>query len=999
MRDFIRNTAVVSAATLCATAIAAPAAAQSKQYEVPAQAAQSAISALGRQADIQIIAARSITAGKRTNAVRGNMTIEQALETLLRGTGLTARKIGTQTYTVIPLAVGAPASYLRPSTEVAAAQPSESVTGASSDDQSDPEITVTGSRVQQAGFTAPTPTTSLGDTELRQGNRPSIGEVLNDIPSFRASITPGIPATVTSGATTADLRGLGPSRTLTLLNGHRFIGSLDLNNIPQNIIQRVEVVTGGASAAWGSGAVTGVINIILDDKKTGFDLGADGGISSRGDAGRFRIDGTYGKRFADGRGHVLLSAEYLKDMGAGGRNNRSRPNLDSGLFTLPSGQLLLANDVNFTDAFPGGVIRSGPLAGQVFNTDGTLSQFPFGGQTNSNTTIGGGGRNQNDFMKVTTPYARWNLFGRTSFEISDAATVWIDANWSRVSGNFSFFPDVLRASATSGGIVISKNNPFLSPTVRAQLASGPDTFRLGRHLTDISEYGGMGYRFRRDSIEGAIGVKGSFAEGWSHEAYYDHGESRNRQAITNQRNNGNFLQAVDAVTDATGAIVCRAAIINPTTACRPLNLFGVDNASPEALAYAFGNASDVITQKIDTAGASVRGNLFSTGAGTVAVAAGIDYRKESLSTTDIDLLSQSRSLFINFAPLSGSYNVKEAFGEVVLPLIDLDGAAKLTVNAAARYSDYSNSGGIWSWKTGATLEIEGGLLLRGVYSRDTRSPSISELFTTRSTSVPTVSDPAKGGTAVSVVQYSGGNPALTPEVSYTTSFGGSYMPSFAPRLRASVDYWDIDVADVITTIGAQDAVNQCFRGVGAACTSVERDAGGNITTIFATFQNLAQYKASGIDMELGYSFPLENGEGQSLGNFQFRLLATYVIKQVINNAVTSIDRAGDVGDGLQFSTPHWKTTGTLTFQSGDFLGDLRVRYVGGGNYNSQLNIINNQIAPRVYVDLSARQKIGDFEVFAGVNNLTDTQPPFVGYYSAVYDGIGRYFNAGARINF
>lgn len=913
---------------------------------------------------------------------------------------------GCMTALALALLQGASANAQNavPATSVDQAKAAEITTPAdTSTDPNQGEILVTGSRIAKAGFNAPTPTTVLGDVELREGNRPSVAQVLNDQPAFRATSTPASTVGNTNAAaSTADLRGLGAIRTLTLLNGHRFVGSLDLNDIPQNIIKRVEVVTGGASAAWGSGAVAGVVNIILDDDLEGFNLGAQSGISSRGDASRFSFDGTYGTHFAGGRGHFMISSEYVQENGAYGRDDGSRPNLDANLFTTNSGQVLLANNVNYLNATPGGVIMSGPLAGQAFNPNGTLSPVVAGSQSNASfNTIGGNSRSQYDYLAVTSPYKRFNTFGRASYEVSDALKISLDGNWSRIWSNFSFFPDVQRATATAGGFVIQSSNPFLSQSIRDQLsAAGVTSFRLGRILADIGgDDTGLGYVYRRDTVEGSISLDGSLGGSWKYDAYYDHGELRNRQAITHQRITANFLNAIDAVTNSSGQIVCRVALTDPSTPCQPLNIFGVGNESKAALAYAFGDASDVYKQTLNAAGASIHGDLFKTWAGPVSVAFGFDWRREGYSTYNIDPLSKVGAFgTLNYAALAGNFNVKEGFGEVVVPLLDTD-FAKLDLNGAARYSDYSNSGGIWSWKGGGTLRIMHDLLLRGVYSRDIRSPAITELFTTRTTNITTVTDPFRNNETVSVYRYGGGNPALTPEIAHTLTLGGSYGPHFIPGLNMSLDYYKIDIKNVIATIAAQDAINQCYKGSSQACATIVRDSTGAITTLFATYQNIASYKTRGLDMEASYLLPLSNLSPSWGGSLRFRVLATYVDKLVINDGVNIYDRAGTVGDSVGFSTPHWKGTGGLTYQ-GDNLGvDLRVRYVGGGLYNAQQAIVNNKIDSRTYVDVGVNYKVGPMSFFLNVNNLFDRDPPYVLYTSAIYDVIGRYFSGGVRVKF
>jgi outer membrane receptor protein involved in Fe transport len=863
------------------------------------------------------------------------------------------------------------------------------------------DIVVTGSRIARAGYDAPTPTTVMTEADLRIGNPVSVGQSLNELPQFRPTVSPSSTGASANAATVAmDLRGLGVVRTLTLLNGHRFVGGEDLNNIPQSLVKRVEVVTGGASAAWGSGAVSGVVNVILDDKLEGVAVGARTGISTRGDGARYGADISWGTHFADGRAHFMAAGEYLRERGIFGRNDGARPNLDSSTFTLPNGQLLLARDVNFVDATPGGIVRSGGLAGMTFNPDGSLSPFIAGSQSNTTTTIGGNGRSQLDYAPVSAPYERLNFFARASFEISSAAKIWVDAGWTRVwADGYPTFPEVLRASATSGGLLISRDNPFLSPAVRTQLASGPATFRFGRILDDIGPAGMLSYRYQRDTVEAAVGIEGSLGGSWKYNAYYDHGELRNERYSFNQRNLLTFNNAVDAVVNpANGQIVCRVALADPNSPCRPLNLFGRGNASPEAIDYAFGGSTTIQTTKLDAAGAAVRGDPFSTWAGPVSVALGVDWRREEAKTNYLDPLSRAGTFAYVHGELNGDFTVKEAFGEIGIPLLKTDNVA-FEVNGAARYSDYSTSGGIWSWKAGGTLRLFDDLLLRSVYSRDIRSPSIGELYTGRSVVIGTVTDPFRNNVSGSIFRFVGGNPGLKPEAANTLTIGGSYSPSFAPGLRFSVDYYKIDIEDVIGTIGAQDLVTQCFKGNAGLCALIERDASGAITTLYGNQQNLASYKTRGLDLEASYVLPLDRLGGSPDASIRIRALATHVFKMQINDGVNVYDRAGDVGDGSAFSTPKWRATASIGYESNRIGADARLRYVGGGNYNSLLNIVNNRIAARAYVDLGVRFMVEGFTLFANVNNLLNREAAFAYYSSINYDSVGRYFTGGVKVKF
>lgn len=381
------------------------------------------------------------------------------------------------------------------------------------------DIVVTGSRIDRAGFDTPTPTAVLGDTEIRLGSRPSVAQIINDLPQVRATTSPqSNAANLNSGQSTIDLRGLGDARTLTLLNGRRFAGSTDLNNVPLPLLKRIEVVTGGASAAWGSGAVAGVVNIILDDKLTGLSLSGKTGLSSRGDGARYGIDASFGAGFADDRGHVIVAAAYQTDLGILDRN--SRYGLSSALFVNPlyapgngQSQFFLAADVNYADASPSTLITSGVLAGQTFQNNGALRPFIYGSPRTSTLMVGGEGINSSDQYPIYPPSDRLNLYGRATFDIGDAK-FWIDGNFAINTANL-----YTRSENIRGTLSISRDNAFLLPSIRAQLiAAGETSFNVGRLFND---YGYFRFDYTRRNVDTGIGVDGSFADGkWRYSAYF-----------------------------------------------------------------------------------------------------------------------------------------------------------------------------------------------------------------------------------------------------------------------------------------------------------------------------------------------------------------------------------------------------------------------------------------------------------------------------------------------
>ncbi len=910
-------------------------------------------------------------------------------------------------------------------TAPALAQTAPAGSGETADDD---VVVVTGSRIARDGFEQPTPTTVLGEAELRQGQRQNLAQVLNDSPSFRPSVTPQVSVgNTSSGTAPVDLRGLGTNRTLTLVNKRRFVGNNNLNYVPMGIVDRVEVVTGGASAAWGSDAVAGVANIILKDSVEGITVGGVSGISSRGDGARYGGDITAGTSFADGRGQIMFSAEYVKDESIPDRNSRERLG-SAGIVRLnPTSttdlRQILVPDVNYGNQTPGGLITTGVLAGQMFNSDGTLSTYGAGTSLNANPAIrfpsqvlgGTSAIGLYDVVAVTTPVERISTYGRATYDFG-AVKLWADVTYGRSKSTYAFLPDI----GVSPALTISATNPFLSQSIRTTLANAGETsFTLGRFFTGPYS---LIYDGTREQKEGAIGVNVDLGGTWKASAHFSHGEVDNAQRIRNARIVSRFNNAINAVSSG-GQIVCAinadASTANDDPACRPLNLFGLNAASPEALAYIRGTQQNDTVNKLDAASVEVQGDLFSLWAGPVTVVLGAEGRWEEQRSVSgaLDLAGAFGPLNLYGAPVSGGYDVQEGFGEIALPLLNVEGAAKIDLNGAVRYSDYSRSGGIWSWKGGATANLFDSLLLRGTRSRDIRAPTITELFSSRAINVGPLVDRDTDGraaanaaynpTPAAVTTFSGGNPDLVPEISHTTTLGATFSPKFLPGFNLSVDFYDIKIDGAISTLSGSNLTLACRNGNTAACARITRDATGTVTEVRSNSQNIAVFETSGFDIEASYVFPM-SAIGNIPGTMRIRALATHVRDFVVDTGVSRVDTAGDVGAGTGNAIPSWRGVLSFAYQN-DVLGlDARIRYVGAGKFNSQLDqsvnptgyLVNNDIGAYTYLDLGARAKVMDrLTLSLNINNVLDQKPPLSPVGPVFYDAVGTYFSVGARVKF
>jgi iron complex outermembrane receptor protein len=1028
----------ITAAMMCAVAVVAtaPAQAQMHQFDISAGSLKAALDAFRRQAGRPIIYKSDEIKGAHSAGYRGAASADVALEAILAGSGFAMRSDGSGAFAIVRMsAMGGPA------TEMPVQDDGSTASGSGGND----DILVTGSRIERAGFNAPTPTTVIGAAELRQGQRPNLQQVLNDSPQFRPSVTPQVSiGNESSGSAPVDLRGLGSGRTLTLINGRRFVGNNNLNYLPLSLVNRVEIVTGGASAAYGSDAVAGVVNLILKDKIEGVTIGGLSGISSRGDGFRYGADITAGTSFADGRGQVMFAAEYVNDASIKDRNSRS--NLGSaGIVRLnptnpADSRLVLVRDVNNGNQASAGLITSGIFAGQLFNEDGTLSTFRNGVSLAANPAatpfpaqvIGGADAvGLYDALAVTTPVERISTFARISYDFGNVRA-WADASFGRSRSSYPFVPHIgLPVSYT-----IQATNPFLSPAIRSALAAaGQTSFTLNKFFDGPFM---LNYDGRRTQIEGAVGLDIDLGGSWKASGHYSHGETDWRRRVPSPVI-ARFNNAVNAVT-SNGQAVCAinadAITTNDDPACRPLNLFGRYGASAESLAYIRETQRNDTNNKLDSAAVEVQGDLFSLwGKQPVAIAFGAEARFEeqvSISGT-LDRAGAYGALNLYGSPVSGGFNVKEGFGEIAVPLFEAEGTVKVDLNGAARYSDYSRSGGIWSWKGGGTIELFDSLLLRGTRSRDIRAPTITDLFTLQAIGIGPVVDqdnpdarraanPNYISTPAQVTTYAGGNPNLMPEISHTTTLGATFSPKFMRGFNASVDFYNIKVEGAIATLSASNVTLACRNGNTLACDNITRDANGTITQVRSNVQNLATFETKGFDFEISQVLSLSDLGTTLPGTLRLRALATYIqsytfdtgLPPVAGATSTRIDSAGDVGSTTGNAIPKWRGVVSLGYQNETFGLDARVRYVDGGAYNhlqsqeyvqsitpgSTAYLVDNHINARIYLDLGAQFKIAErFNLSFNVNNLFDRKPPLSPSAPVYYDAVGRYFSMATRVKF
>lgn len=987
----LRAAACSAAAIALAVPAAAVAQAQTYSFNIPAQDLASALRQFAQTSRQQVSFSGTAVRGMRNVPLQGTHSVDGGLAILLRGTGLSVRRAGRV------LVIHKAEPVLSAVSTQPSAAPAQDLAPASQDqaddaEAGDPEIVISGSRIDRPGFESPTPLTRVSAEELGVASRANVGAALADLPQFKAGQSPQTSGTnAQAGRMPVDLRGLGAARTLVLLDGRRFASDNDLSTIPSVLVKNVDIVTGGASAAWGSGAVAGVVNILLDHDLQGLKLGVEAGISTYGDAGQRRLEAAYGTEFAGGRGHFMVGGEYLENDGL--MTKTARENTGRWVLLTQGGVSTLTPNVGYANALIGGIILSGVNAGKGFNPDGTLRDPSLGTVVGSNM-IGGEAPSDDNYSPLATPQKRVAGLINASYEVFDNAKLTIEGRYSRYWGNYTWFGDHNR-----GGLTIQRDNAFLRPEIRAQmLAAGQTSFTMGRFNSDLSY---TTIDLEREAYQGTIALDGSFGGGkWRYGLYYSHGEYQNNIDTPGFRLTTEFANAVDSVIGPGGTPVCRIALTNPSTNCVPLNLFGYGAPSAAAIDYVTGTPSSRSTTKLDTFGISLRGEPFELWAGPVSIAVGVEGRWESVRSVSGDLDRARAFTTFQFGELAGKDSVKEAFGEVVIPLLnEMPFFHKLEFNGAVRYSDYRNSGGIWSWKLGATNEFLPGVIGRVTRSRDIRAPSLSDLYTTRTQSyvgVVDVNPVTNVSQSVTAQVIGGGNANLLPEAADTWTAGITTSP--LRGLTASLDYFDITINGVIASVGAQDVINRCRAGNQDLCGRISRDAGGNLLEVRAVPANLQRYNTNGVDGEIAYTTSLGGDPAKRLN---LRVVGTWVNSLTINDGITNIEYVKNTSYAFVTGMPDWRINGSIGYADNGFNAVVRARYIAPGFYNRNQNITNNRVPAYTYVDLQLSKTLKadgrEFDIYANVSNLFDKDPPIASLFSPFYDTVGRFVTVGARI--
>jgi iron complex outermembrane receptor protein len=888
------------------------------------------------------------------------------------------------------------------------------------------EIVVTSSRAALPGFSASTPTTVVGSETIERENAPNIAQVLDEIPAFKQTQSPAANGvkTATPGTYTADLRGLGGQRTLVLVDGVRVpptapatntsvVAAVDLNTIPALMVDRVEVVTGGASAQWGSDAVAGVVNIRLKDKFEGLQVKAQGGLSSRADNHNEYFGVLGGTSLFSDRGHFVAGVEVQNDSGLGDIYTRPWGRGEQQIISNPSpatnGLPALLEVGNVHTSLSAGGLITGPasfaLRNYTFNPDGTVRPFQFGSLVSGVQMVGGEGQSTVTGFDMIPATRRVASYARASYDISDSLTASLVLSYAY--NTVSFHGSLPRIT----GRTISVNNAFLPAAVATALrAQGLPSFTFSENAFDLDN---SHLRITNQIPHAVFALNGKIGETWTWDAGVEWGMDRYNQTAENATAGPNLAFALDAIAGPNGQPVCRATqpgpAFNPAAAgCVPINLFG--NGAPSAAAIGYvqqtGMADSHYGQEDVTA--NIKGTPLSTWAGPVAVAFGAEYRNESQNVTANPLSASNAFLFAgNATPFKGSFNVKEGYIDTLVPLLrDVPFGKSLTFSGAARYEHYSDIGNQHTWKVGLDFEPVGGFRLRATHSIDIRAPQIFELY--GGGTVLTNTATVRGSTVNIPQNVTKGNPNLSGENAATTTYGVVLQPRSGPLagLSASVDYYDIKIDNAITTLSAATISNLCTLGNQQFCSYFTFNAAGQATALNAGTLNVASEQAKGIDFNFAYqsSLPSLFGMPTSVGT---SLLGTRTLHSFINTGSgAAIDRAGENGPQNLGAIPHLTLNLTQTFTVGGASLSAQGRFVSRGtidntfNTTPALSINNNSIGSVFYLNLYGSYEVGEHLQFsASIRNALDRAPPLSPYPNLpepqfngqYYDDIGRAF--------
>ncbi len=901
------------------------------------------------------------------------------------------------------------------------------------------EVVVTGSRIKRGNLSTPTPVTTLDESALKISGTNNVADLLREVPSVGLSGLSSANSSrliQNSGLNTINLRNLGSARTLVLVNGRRYVAgvpgssAVDLNTVPTDLIQRVEVITGGASAVYGSDAVAGVVNFILKDNFDGVEADVQYGMSGKGDGDKFKATLTMGGNFADDKGNATLHFAYNKEDGI---KSEARGIKDE-FYDISDDTLYSPNHSSYV---PQGRFHAGDI--WTYDPSGTLVNEYNGARD---------GFDRSPFRTISIPTERILVSGNAHYDIHENIRVYSELMFSQVDTDAKLEPFYFDEGFLNfPGIPIS--NPLIPDAIREDMVSNGQTILGFRRR--FAENDGRRATNARQTMRLVLGAQGDFNDQWSWDLNYLYGRTTQEQTFRGEMNITHAAEALNIEAGPDGELRC----VNTSArnlGCVPMNIFGAGNISDEALAFvkADTNLHATITQQVFAAGVT-NSELFTLPAGGVGFAAGVEHRRENSETINDPLVVAGLTGGNKVANTVGGFNVTEFYAETSVPLLDgADFAKYLGLEAAFRYADYSTVGGVSSWKIGGEWAPIDDIRFRAVYAKSTRAPNINELFQGPGQTFPSVNDPCNLVTNTSndptqsaclldphlqaavnagpfvvgsferfdVSGYNQGNPNVSEETGKTITLGAVITPTAIPSLTASVDYFRIKVTDAIRFVGRQLILDTCYSGTtldNSYCAQItRRSTTGHLEFINDGPSNQGYQLKSGIDFKVNYALQLDDAT-LDFGLYYVRMLKSEL--QIADGTV--VDQLGDLGTSADFKN---KASLNVTYAGGPITASWKVNYLG--QIYDSLTVHNarleagtpdydlNNIGTKFYHNMQVRYAFGEeraYELYGGINNVFNAKAPFLptgtassnagSDTSSAYDAIGRYFYMGAKITF
>lgn len=958
-------------------------------------------------------------------------------------------------------------------------------------DTSVSEIVVTGSRIPRPDLTGTQPVALVTAQTIHDKGITNLANGVNLLPSTAGSVTPsGGQGSFGTGRNFINLFNLGSQRTLTLVNGRRFVSSqaaslfsgsspgnqVDLNELPTAFLDRIETVAATGAAVYGSDAIAGVVNIVYKDRFEGELVEGQYGWSSRSDYPTSHITAAIGHNFMDGKANLALDFELDK---TGSLISTDRPRsasqlnfaanpLNTGPADGIPANILIANR-RVPELTEGGVIYTsnsisitganariltipdpnnpGQRIPAQFAPDGTLVPYNIGTFYQPSIASGGQGLNLAPLSSLQTPVHRKlaHLMGMIELvpNVRVHANLFIANDKSTAPANQPIFQSGL-FGGSSGNLQMSINNPFLTAQARSAIQAAPgfngSTFFLARASTDI--VGLSTVHAETKAFDASTTVEGDFKaldRDFAWNVTLAHGETKSF-FVNPGINQANFAQAVDATTDATGKIVCRSTLTNPTNGCQPLNLFGKGAPSAAALQYIGVKFRSDDLDKQTNLEANLTGTVWKLPAADWSFAVGAEFRDEKATFTP-DLNSQQGvGRAVPIAPAVGSYQTKEAYAETLIPILgsglNFLGGRKLELEGAYRKVHNSLAGDGDAWSYGVRYSPIEDLTLRASKSKTFRAPAITELFLPTSSAFSTASDPCdtaninagpnpatrkanctadftklganlngfRSNIQVATAPITtSGNQNLKNEIGNSWTYGLVYQPNFVPGLAFAWDYIHIDLTDAIVNFGASSILSTCYDSPGHpadVCGRFVRDANGQITTVAAGFVNAGFTHFAGETYTLSYRHDLNDlpylQTSRELGSvsFDWSVFHTRRLKTSVSGTGFDLsDTEGTIGNA------RWRYLANFRYDLGNFRAVWTVHYIQHSLFNRTFTVENqNFLSVGDYYthDLAVQYSLPkrDLVLRAGVNNMFDKQPPFPTTGAGTYDQILRYYFVG-----